>query len=312
MGNNRQSSKSRDVLRIGTRRSALAKAQTEWVVDKLTQLYPRLRVETIEVITTGDKILDSSLNRMPGKGVFVKEIEDRLLDGHIDLAVHSMKDLPTEFPEGLILGAITERLDPRDVFITRLKKNLEELPEGSKIGTSSLRRKAQLLAFRPDFEVVDIRGNIDTRLKKADTLDYDGIILAAAGLARMDWLDRVQQFLGCEIMIPAVGQGALGIEIREEDAETQKLVKPLNDQATEITIKAERELLEAMGGGCQTPMGAFCRVRDGQVVFQAFSAREDGSDFKREKMEGTLSGAVEMAKELARRIQEKSGVAQLL
>lgn len=301
---NRKSVKSDKILRIGTRRSALAKAQTQWVVNRLVQIYPKLKIEVVEVITTGDKILNSSLNLMPGKGVFVKEIEDQLLDGKIDLAVHSMKDLPTEFPERLTLGAITKRLDPRDIFITRLKRNLEEMPKGAKIGTSSLRRKAQLLAYRSDFQVMDIRGNIDTRLKKSETREYDGVILAAAGLIRMDWVDRIQQYLSCEIMIPAVGQGALGIEARENDEDILTLIEPLNDHETEITVKAERFFLKTMGGGCQMPMGAFCRARDGWIVFQAFSAQEDGSHFQREKMEGLLSESMDIAKELARRLKE--------
>lgn len=299
-------------LRIGTRRSALAKAQTQWAVDHLGQLYPELKIEIVEVVTTGDKILNSPLNRMPGKGVFVKEIEDQLLAGKIDLAVHSMKDLPTDSPEGLILGAITKRLDPRDVFITRLNRDLEEMPEGSKIGTSSLRRKVQLLVYRPDFQVIDIRGNIDTRLKKSEMSEYDGIILAAAGLIRMHWLERVQEYLSCEVMIPAVGQGALGIEIREEDEETQELIAPLNDPTTEVTVKAERLFLEAMGGGCQTPMAAFCRVRDNEVVFQAFSAHEDGGHFQKEKIEGHLNEATSIAEKLAHKLKEGEKIGSTL
>jgi hydroxymethylbilane synthase len=295
---NQKSISPNKVFRVGTRRSALAKAQTHWVVNRLEQLYPELKVEIVEIITMGDKVLDTSLNLMPGKGVFVKEIEDRLLTGEIDLAVHSMKDLPTEFPDGLKIGAMPERLDPRDVLVSRLQKNLAHIPEGARIGTSSLRRKAQLLALRADLQVVDIRGNIDTRLRKSETPEYDGIVLAAAGLARMNWLDRIQEYLSCEIMIPAVGQGALGIEIREEDQETQALIKPLNDRITEIAVQAERKFLEGMGGGCQTPMGAFCRVRDEEVVFQAFIANEDGSNLHKEKIEGPVNDAISMAEQM--------------
>ncbi len=299
---------SQKVLRVGTRRSMLAKAQTQWVIDRIFHIHPQLKIEVLEVVTTGDKVLDTSLTLMPGKGVFVKEIEEKLLDGEIDLAVHSMKDLPTESVPGLTIKALPERIDPRDVLVTRLNKNLEEMPEGAKIGTGSLRRKAQLLKVRPDFDVIDIRGNIDTRLKKAETDDYDGLILAAAGLARLKWQDRIHQFLSCELMIPAVGQGALGIEIRQDDEEAGNLIAPLNDHETEIAVKAERLFLEHLGGGCQTPMAAFCRVRSGKVVLQGFSANEHGKDFHRDQLEGTLEEAMDLASRLAESLLEKSGI----
>lgn len=298
--------KAGSTLRIGTRRSLLAKSQTNWVIGELSRLHPQLKIEIVEVVTTGDKILDSALSKVPGKGVFVKEIEDKLLSGEIDLAVHSMKDLPTEFPDGLKIGATPERVDPRDVFVSRFGRNLEEMPEGAKIGTSSLRRQAQLLHFRPDFEIVDIRGNIDTRLRKAESETYDGIILAAAGLTRLGWVDRIQQHLGCDIMIPAVGQGALGLEIRSNDERTQMLISPLNHLATELCVQAERAFLAGMGGGCQTPMGAFCRERDGDIVFQAFAANEDGGDYRSVRREGHLSEAVAFAEQA---VQEFSSIA---
>ncbi|MFQ5676284.1 MAG: hydroxymethylbilane synthase, partial [bacterium] len=244
------------ILRVGTRKSALAKAQTNWVVKRLQSFHPGLEIEIKEVVTTGDKMLDISFDNMLDKGVFVKEIEEQLLAGAIDLAVHSMKDLPTECPDGLIIGATPERADPRDVLVTKLNVNLDEMPDGARIGTSSLRRKAQLAHLRPDFEIIPIRGNIDTRLGKAESDDYDGIILAAAGLSRMGWLDRVHEFLSCSMMIPAVGQGALGIEVRENDGRTLRLIEPLTDSKTEMAVKAERAFLSGMGGGCQTPMGA--------------------------------------------------------
>ncbi|MFQ5708589.1 MAG: hydroxymethylbilane synthase [bacterium] len=294
------------VLHVGTRRSALAKAQTQWVTKRLLRMHPQLHLEVQEVVTTGDKVLDTSLNLMPGKGVFVKEIEEKLLAGEIDLAVHSMKDLPTEFPQGLVIGAIPERVDPRDVLVTRLNQNLEDLPEGAKIGTSSLRRKAQLLNFRPDLKVVDVRGNIDTRLKKAGSEDYDGVVLAAAGLTRMGWEDRIQQYLSCGVMIPAVAQGALGIEIRADDEETLALIAPLNDSSTRRAVQAERRFLQQMGGGCQTPMGAFCREREGTIVFQAFCAEADGSNFHKDKLEGAIDEAMELALQLADRLMKKS------
>lgn len=293
-------------LRVGTRRSALAKAQTQAVIQQLLSFHPHLQIDVVEIVTAGDKILDSPLSRMPGKGVFVKEIEDKLLDGEIDIAVHSMKDLPTEFPAGLKIGAITERVDPRDVFVTRFKKNLEEMPAGARIGTSSLRRKSQLLALRPDFQVIDIRGNIDTRLRKAESAEYDGILLAAAGLTRMGWQNRIQQYLDYDLMIPAVGQGAVGVEIREDDHETETLLKPLNHKLTEIAVNAERKFLATMGGGCQTPMGGFCEIANDEIFFRAFVADEDGSNFHKEKATGKLEDAVIIAERIAQRLKEKS------
>ncbi len=293
-------------LRVGTRRSALAKAQTHAVIDQLLQLQPQLQIQIIEIVTTGDKVLDTALSRMPGKGVFVKEIEDKLLENEIDIAVHSMKDLPTEFPAGLKIGAITERVDPRDVFVTHFKKNLEEMPAGAKIGTSSLRRKSQLLTLRPDFEIIAIRGNIDTRLRKAESEEYDGIVLAAAGLTRMGWQHRIQQYLNYDLMIPAVGQGAVGVEIRENDHETESLLKPLNHQLTEIAVIAERTFLAAMGGGCQTPMGGFCEINGGQMIFHAFVAEEDGSHFRKEKVAGRIEEARAVAEKVALVLKENS------
>jgi hydroxymethylbilane synthase len=293
-------------LRVGTRRSALAKAQTQAVINQLLQLQPQLQIQIIEIVTTGDKVLDTALSRMSGKGVFVKEIEDNLLENEIDIAVHSMKDLPTAFPAGLKIGAITERVDPRDVFVTRFKRNLEEMPAGARIGTSSLRRKAQLLALRPDFQVIDIRGNIDTRLRKAETSEYDGIVLAAAGLTRMGWQDRIQQYLNYDVMIPAVGQGAVGVEIRDDDHATASLLKPLNHKFTETAVNAERKFLAAMGGGCQTPMGAFCEIDGGQMIFHAFVAKEDGSHFRKGKVAGKIEEAAAIAEKAALRLKETS------
>jgi hydroxymethylbilane synthase len=295
-------------LRVGTRRSALAKAQTQWVIDRIKAIRPQLEVEVIEVLTTGDRVLDTSLTLLAGKGVFVKEIEEKLLAEEIDLAVHSMKDLPTEFPEGLTIGAIPERVDPRDALVTRLTENLEDLPEGATIGSGSFRRRAQLLNYRPDLQVADIRGNIDTRLKKSETDEFDGVILAAAGLMRMGWENRIRQYLSCGTMIPAVGQGALGIEIRQDDDATAALIAPLNDSPSEIAITAERTFLHQMGGGCQTPMAAFCRVRGQEAVMQGFCADEDGSAFHRTKLEGTLDQAVDLASRLADELLDMSRV----
>ena len=284
-------------LRVGTRRSALAKTQTRWVVERLTRMHPQLQVEVLEIVTTGDRVLDTSLDLVPGKGVFVKEIEDRLLSGEIDLAVHSLKDLPTELPDGLCLGAVPERVDPRDVFVTRLGCSLTELPEGARVGTGSLRRKVQVLQIRPDLQIVDLRGNIDTRLRKAETDRYDGIILAAAGLKRMGWEARIQEYFTCEAVVPAVGQGALGVEVRQEDDRTRELVAPLHHEATARAVEAERAFLLGMGGGCRTPVAAFCRVRDSQAEFVACRADEDGGNFRKLKLEGPLEKARDLAQQ---------------
>lgn len=293
-------------LRVGTRRSALAKAQTQAIIRQLLEFHPHLQIQVVEIVTSGDKILDIALSQMPGKGVFVKEIEDKLLAGEIDLAVHSMKDLPTEFPAGLKIGAITERVDPRDVFVTRFSKPLKEMPKAAKIGTSSLRRKSQLLALRPDFEIIDIRGNIDTRLRKSETTAYDGIVLAAAGLTRMGWQDRIQQYLDCDLMIPAVGQGAVGVELRDSDAETEELIRPLNHSLTEWAVTAERKFLATMGGGCQTPMGAFCEIDKAEAIFRAFAANEDGTNFQKEKTTGKLEDAVIIAERIALKLRKEA------
>ena len=295
---------SQKCIRIGTRRSKLAKVQAQWVADRLLQVHQNLKIKLVEVVTTGDKVLDTNLSLLPGKGVFVKEIEDQLLARKIDLAVHSMKDLPTEFPKGLTIGAVTTRLDPRDVLITRLNRNLEDLPQGAKIGTGSPRRKSQLFNCRSDLKVIDIRGNIDTRLRKAETPDFDGIILAAAGLIRMGWQEQIQQYFNYDVMIPAVGQGALGIEARTNDEEILKLIEALNDSSTEITVNAERAFLAGMGGGCQMPLGAYCREERGQLIMQAFFATPDGKKLEVEEVRGDMDSAIRLATELVSRFKK--------
>lgn len=287
--------KKNNCIRIGTRRSALAKSQSNWVKDRLQDLRPDIQVELVEIVTTGDRILDSTLSKVPGKGVFVKEIEEKLLSEEIDLAVHSLKDLPTEIAPGLTIAAIPHRVDARDVLVTRLQKSFAELPRGARIGTSSLRRKAQLLKARPDLQIVDIRGNIDTRLRKSETNAYDAIVLAAAGLLRMGWQDRVFAFFDVQQMIPAVGQGALGLQIRQGDTELEKLMAPLNDETSAFCVRAERIFLSGMGGGCQTPMGAHCVPRDGKAVFFAFHAEEDGGKYRYFQEEASFSEAGALA-----------------
>ena len=290
-------------LRLGTRGSALALCQTKWVASALARLHPDLEITLIKVVTTGDQLLNKSFGQMPGKGVFVKEIEEKLLSHEIDLAVHSMKDLPTEFPPGLKIAAIARREDPRDVLVTRLGLNLADMPDGATIGTSSLRRSVQLLKFRPDFNIVELRGNIDTRLRKAETEKYDGIILAAAGLARMGWQDRIQEYLEVDVMIPAAGQGAIGIEVRDEDPVTQKLLEPLNHALTEVAVRAERIFLQGMGGGCHAPVGALCTENKGQALLRAFFAEADGSSLRTSEITGPFAEAERLATALVQRFK---------
>lgn len=273
---------------IGSRRSKLALTQTNWVMEQLKKAGAPFEFEIKEIVTKGDQILDVTLSKVGGKGLFVKEIEQAMLNQEIDMAVHSMKDMPAVLPEGLTIGCIPEREDPRDVLISKSGKKLEELPAGAVIGTSSLRRKAQLLARRPDMEVKWIRGNIDTRLQKLETEDYDAIILAAAGLKRMGWNDDVvTEYLEPKHCIPAVGQGSLAIECRENDSELLEWLGKINSSMTELAVKAERAFLSKMEGSCQVPIGGFATINnENKIVLTAFVGNPDGTEFYKEKVEG--------------------------
>jgi hydroxymethylbilane synthase len=255
----------RRIIVVGTRQSALALTQTGQVIDELQQLAGEHGLdygfEIHKIVTKGDRILDVTLSKVGGKGLFVKEIEQALLDGDIDLAVHSMKDMPSELPPGLINGAVPRRVDPRDCIISRGGIPLEKLPIGAAVGTSSLRRASQLKAFRPDLDIRSIRGNIDSRIRKLETDGFDAIVLAAAGLKRMGWEDRITEAVSEDVCLPAVGQGALGIECREDDEGVRVLLDLLNDSDTEHTVAAERTFLGALNGGCQIPIGAHAVVR---------------------------------------------------
>jgi len=262
------------IIRVGTRQSALALTQTGQVIDQLKQLSDRhglgYAFETVKIVTKGDRILDVTLSKVGGKGLFVKEIEQALLDGEIDMAVHSMKDMPSELPEGLMNGSVPKRVDPRDAMITSTGGGLDSLPAGAKVGTSSLRRACQLKHRRPDLELVSIRGNIDSRLRKLETEGFDAIVLAAAGLSRMGWEARMTEPLPVDLCVPAVGQGALGIECRESDAEVRELLALLNDPVSELAVRAERSFLGALNGGCQIPIG-------GHAVVTLPQGAEEGS-----------------------------------
>lgn len=273
---------------VGSRRSKLAITQTKWVISKLKEINPDVDFEIKEIVTKGDKILDVTLSKVGGKGLFVKEIEDAMLKGDIDMAVHSMKDMPSVLPEGLTIGCIPLREDYRDVLISQSKQSFRELPEGAIIGTSSLRRGAQLKAIRPDVEIKWIRGNIDTRLRKLEEEDYDAIVLAAAGLHRMGWSKEiVTEYLDPDLCVPAVGQGALSIECRESDDELLGLLEKLNDEHTKETVLAERAYLHTLEGGCQVPIAGHATLKDGTISVTGLVGEPDGSVIIKEMETGT-------------------------
>jgi hydroxymethylbilane synthase len=263
-------------LIIGTRSSPLALWQAEFTKAELSRHYPELDIQLKLVKTTGDVLLDSPLSKIGDMGLFTKDIEKHLLAKEIDLAVHSLKDVPTETPEGLILSAFTEREDTRDVIISKNGENLKQLRPDAKIATSSLRRTSQLLSMRPDFEMGDIRGNLNTRFKKFDESDFDAMILAYAGVHRLNFGDRISEILPLDVMLPAVGQGALGIETRIDDEQTREIVKVMNNQNSEFCTKAERALLRHLQGGCQIPIGAYATYINGTLHLSAFVGSVDG------------------------------------
>ncbi len=246
---------------IGSRQSALALTQTNQVIEELRRIGGQsgfgLEFEVKKIVTKGDRILDVTLSKVGGKGLFVKEIEQALIDREIDIAVHSMKDVPSELPQGLMIAAVPKRVDPRDALISRGNKKISELPDGAKVGTSSLRRSSQLLSYRPDLQLESIRGNIDSRIKKLTNEDFDAVVLAAAGLTRMGWQQQISEYLPLGICTPAVGQGALGLECREEDDAVRQVLALYNDRDTELTVAAERSFLRRLNGGCQVPIGAY-------------------------------------------------------
>ncbi len=289
---------------IGSRGSKLALVQSNWVKSELERCSPGLEVTIEKISTKGDKITDVPLSRLGGKGLFTKELEVALLEGRIDLAVHSMKDLPTEVPEGLMIGAVSKREDPHDILISKKNVGLRELPEGARVGTSSLRRRAQLLALRPDLVIADLRGNLDTRLKKLDTTDLDAIIVARAGVLRLGFKERATQIIPFEELLPAVGQGALCVEIRANDNEVKELViKAIDDPATRYAVEAERALLAELEGGCQIPIGAIAQaIPDNKLELQAIVCSLDGKVAIRDKLTGTANQAKEIGIKLAKKL----------
>ncbi|MEX5213578.1 MAG: hydroxymethylbilane synthase [Nitrospiraceae bacterium] len=289
-------------LVLGTRASKLALQQSHWVAEQMMHLNPGLHVELREIRTSGDKILDVPLAKIGGKGLFVKEIEDALLTRDIDLAVHSMKDVPTHLPNGLDIVCVPRREDPRDALIARDVKRLEDLPRGAKLGTSSLRRQAQLLHRRPDLVIEMLRGNLDTRLRKLRDGLYDGIVLAAAGLKRLGWQDHVTQYLPFEVSLPAIGQGALGIEARKDDAWVASVLAGLEDASARAAVTAERALLHRLEGGCQVPIAAHASIQGDRLQLMALVGRVDGSRLVQDQSEGPPSSASRIGTDLAERL----------
>lgn len=271
---------------IGTRGSQLALWQANWVKSELEKKYPDIEVSLEKIKTTGDKILDVPLAMVGGKGLFVKEIEEALLDGRVHLAVHSMKDVPTFFPEGLHLRCITEREDPRDAVFSRNHVKLFDLPKGAKIGTSSLRRQSQILHHRPDFEILHLRGNLNTRMQKLDDGHFDAIILAGAGVKRLGWENRITEYLSPEISLPAIGQGALGIETRTDDEYVNDLVAFFDHPATSYAVRAERALLKRLEGGCQVPIAAYGQLEGDTLKLTGLVASTDGKVFVKDVVSG--------------------------
>lgn len=292
-------------LRVGTRGSKLALAQTDWVIQELKKFYPDLRIEKVVIKTTGDKILDSPLSKIGGKGLFVKEIEEALLRGEIDFAVHSMKDVPSQIPQDLEIAVIPRRESPFDVWISA-HSQVSELPFGAKIGTSSLRRACQLKRLRKDLQIETLRGNVDTRLRKYYEGHFEGIVLAEAGLRRLG-INIVYKRFSLQEMIPAVGQGALGIEMRRGDKKIYDIVKVLHSAETAIEITAERTFLQTLEGGCQVPLGALAQMNNGKLIITGFIGDLTGERFYRETLEGRREDAQRLGETLAKILLKKGG-----
>jgi len=302
---------------IGTRGSKLALWQANWIKDKLERLYPDLVIAIEKIKTTGDKITDAPLSRIGGKGLFVKEIEEALFKSRIDIAVHSMKDVPAELPEGLHIAAICERENPRDAIISNNNKSLKELPDGAVLGTSSLRRTVQLKAIRTDFNIKPLRGNVDTRINKLKNGDFDAIILAMAGIKRMGLENLITEVISEDTMIPAIGQGAIGIETRVDDEFINEIIKPLNHEDTAICVLAERAFLSIMGGGCQVPLACHAKIlkqnNKTTINIEGILGDPDGKwSIIRGSRNGSLSQANILAEDLARELLDKGGNPKLL
>ena len=293
------------LLRIATRKSPLALWQAEHVKARLLQAHEGLEVELVTMSTQGDKILDTPLAKIGGKGLFVKELEQGMLEGRADIAAHSIKDVPMEFPEGLYLSTILEREEPCDAFVSNKYDTLDDLPEGAVVGTSSLRRRCQLLNRRPDLKIEDLRGNVNTRLSKLDDGQYDAIILACAGLIRLEMADRIKQSISSDIILPAVGQGSVGLEAREGDDETLELISILDHPTTRYRVVAERALNHGLNGGCQVPIACHATVNGDELHLRALVGEPDGSNIVSGEKSGSLDDAEVIGTELANELLAK-------
>lgn len=296
---------------IGTRGSMLALWQAEWVRSQLMELNPGMTVELMKIKTTGDKILDVPLAKVGGKGLFVKEIEEAMLRGDIDLAVHSMKDVPTELPEGLHISAILKREDPRDAFISNKSKTFAGLPQGASVGTSSLRRSCQLKSARPDLKMISLRGNVETRLRKLDEGQFDAIILAAAGVRRLGFTERISETLDVSVSLPAIAQGAVGIECRIADEFINNLIAPLRHPETEVCVRAERAALKKLEGGCQVPIAAHAVLKGDVLIMDGLVGSVDGERIIRSHREGPASDPETLGTALAEELLE-NGAGEIL
>jgi hydroxymethylbilane synthase len=292
-------------LRIATRKSPLALWQAEHVRARLQQLHPGLQVELLTMSTQGDRVLDSPLAKIGGKGLFVKELEQGMLAGQADIAVHSMKDVPAELPNGLEIGAILEREDPRDAFVSNHFAALAELPHGARVGTSSLRRQCQLRNVRPDLEILDLRGNVNTRLAKLDAGDYDAIVLASAGLKRLGMAERITRALEPEDMLPAIAQGVIGIECRSDDVTVRALIEPLNHAETGLRTRAERAMNARLAGGCQAPVAGFSVINGDRIALRGLVGWPNGSSIIRGEISGLAAEAAVLGEQLAQELLEQ-------
>ena len=293
------------ILRIATRESALALWQANYVKDRLETAHPELQVELVPMTTKGDQILDTPLAKVGGKGLFVKELEVAMLEGRADIAVHSMKDVPVEFPDGLMLHTICEREDPRDAFVSNNYSDFDSLPEGAIVGTSSLRRQCQIKALRPDLEIRDLRGNVNTRLRKLDEGQYDAIILATAGLLRLEMPERIKQYMPTEVLLPANGQGAVGIECRSDDEQVQAYLSVLEHSETRARVLTERAMNRKLEGGCQVPIGAYAEVDGDTIYLRGLVGAVDGTEIIRGAIEGKVAQGEELGEQLAQQLLDK-------
>jgi len=298
-------------LKIGTRGSSLAIAQSQWIKNKIESRYPDVSVELTRIKTKGDKLIDSPLSKIGGKGLFVKEIEEALLRKDVDLAVHSIKDVPAEVPDGLCLPVFPEREDPRDAFISKEYASVSDLPEGASIGTGSLRRSSQLLNIRPDLKIIPLRGNVDTRLKKLESGDMQAIILAAAGLSRLGLSAVITQLLSIDAFLPAIGQGALGLEVRQGDDRLLEALNFLNHRPTELAVRAERAFLKRLEGGCQVPIAGYGIKEGSNIILTGMVAGLDGKRIIRDEVKGAEDRPEDLGILLAERLL-RSGADEIL